>query len=90
MTFGIRTNVDVHNEDRVEEMLQMLAAEGFTHPRVRFGIKPVHSWGNDVRELELAKQHFADREARWLSVMRVLGLDFRCCQPPGPGSCALQ
>ncbi|WP_328827834.1 radical SAM/SPASM domain-containing protein [Streptomyces ureilyticus] len=77
MTFGIRTNVDVHNEDRVEEMLQMLAAEGFTHPRVRFGIKPVHSWGNDVRELELAKQHFADREARWLSVMRSLGLNFQ-------------
>jgi uncharacterized protein len=76
MTFGIRTNVDVHNEDRVEELLRLLADQGFAHPRVRFGIKPVHSWGNDVRAIELGKRHFAEREHHWLNVMHELGLHF--------------
>jgi len=74
MTFGIRTNVDVHNEDYVEDLLRLLAAQGFAHPRVRFSIKPVHSWGNDVSELQLARDRFAQRESTWLSVMRDLGL----------------
>ena len=76
MSFGIRTNVDVHNEDKVDELLTLLAGHGFAHPRVRFGIKPVHSWGNDVSAIELGKRHFANREAGWLRLMRRLGLNF--------------
>lgn len=88
MTFGIRTNVDVHNEDSIEPLLRLLADHGFAHPRVRFGIKPVHSWGNDVSALELNKQHFADREAHWLGLMRDLGLNFEVLPPePTPVVC---
>lgn len=83
MTFGIRTNVDVHNEHAVDDLLRLLAARGFDHPRVRFGIKPVHSWGNDVSAIELGKQHFAASELRWLELMDELGLHFQVL-PPSP------
>ncbi|MEV0878626.1 radical SAM protein [Micromonospora echinofusca] len=85
LTFGIRTNVDVHNEDAVDELLTLLAERGFAHPRVRFAIKPVHSWGNDVSAIELGKRHFAEREARWLTLMRHLGLNFEVL-PPSPAT----
>ncbi|MEV0733439.1 radical SAM protein [Polymorphospora sp. NPDC050346] len=83
MTFGIRSNVDVHNEDSITELLELLAAHGFAHPRVRFGIKPVHSWSNDVSAIEVGKRHFADREAQWLKIMRRLGLNCEIL-PPAP------
>jgi uncharacterized protein len=83
MTFGIRTNVDVHNEDSVEELLRLLADHGFNHPRVRFGIKPVHSWGNDVSAYEVGKKHFAARQAEWFGLMADLGLNFEIL-PPAP------
>jgi len=76
MTFGIRTNVDVQNERVVEPLLRLLADEGFAHPRVRFGLKPVHSWGNDVSALELSKRSFAEHEITWFKLMRELGLNF--------------
>ncbi|WP_223160760.1 radical SAM/SPASM domain-containing protein [Salinispora cortesiana] len=88
MTFGIRTNVDVHNEDAVERLLRLLAEHGFAHSRVRFGIKPVHSWGNDISAMELGKQHFADRETHWLALMSDLGLNFEVLPPePAPVVC---
>jgi uncharacterized protein len=88
LTFGIRSNVDVHNEDAITDLLELLASHGFAHPRVRFGIKPVHSWGNDVSAIELGKRHFAEREAQWLILMRQLGLNFEILPAsPAPVVC---
>lgn len=72
--YGIRTNVDVNNEDAVDELIDTLADAGLAHPRVRMHLHPVHSWENDVQHLFLAKQHFAEREVGWLEHMRNRGI----------------
>jgi uncharacterized protein len=83
MTFGIRTNVDVHNEDHVTRLLRMLADEGLAHPRVRFKIACVHAWGNDVSELQVRRDRFARREIEWMNLMHEPGLHFEVL-PRGP------
>lgn len=75
MTFGIRTNVDVNNRDNVDRLLLLLSQNGFSHPRIRLGIKPVHSWGNDVSALEIEKKTFAEDQIRWLRLAVELGLN---------------
>ena len=72
--FKFRTNVDVHNRDSIPAYIELMAQLGFARPNVSFSIVPVHSWGNDVSESEVAKQDFADRELVWLDLLRRRGL----------------
>ncbi|MFC9486636.1 radical SAM protein [Streptomyces hydrogenans] len=72
--FQLRTNIDVHNRDRVAEYLDLMAGLGFARDNVVFSLKPVHSWGNDVTDVELGRQEYARRETEWLRLMEERGL----------------
>lgn len=72
--FNFRTNVDAHNQDSVPRYIKMMAELGFALPNVSFSIVPVHSWGNDVSEIEVSKQNFADKEMLWFRLLRSHGL----------------
>ena len=74
LRFGIRTNVDVKNEDRISELITLLADAGLAHPHVRMHLHPVHSWENEVEHLFVAKDRFAHREVDWLRQMRDRGI----------------
>ncbi|MEV4612773.1 radical SAM protein [Kitasatospora sp. NPDC049258] len=73
---GIRVNVDRANEDSVTALLNDLACLGLAHPQVTLHLIAVHSWGNDVSEVELAARAYAAREAEWLRTAEALGLHF--------------
>lgn len=75
MGIRIRSNVDSRNSAHMDEYFQLMADLGFAHPRVEF-VAPVHSWGTDITEHEIAAREFGIAEARWLRVMRDLGLRF--------------
>ncbi len=72
---GLRTNVDTGNEAHVPDLLADLACMGFGHPQVQIHLAPVHSWGNDVSEVELAARAYAERENGWLTLAHGLGLN---------------
>lgn len=38
----------------------------FANDRISFSIQSIHSWGNDVSDIQIAKQQYADREVRWM------------------------
>lgn len=78
--FHIRTNVDRHNESHVGEYLDLMAEMGFNRPNVEFSIFPVHSWGNDVSDVELERRALAEREIGWLQQMVKHGM--RCSLLP--------
>ncbi|SEL15049.1 radical SAM protein [Streptacidiphilus jiangxiensis] len=71
---NFRTNVDVDNQDSIPEYLGTMAREGFARPDVSFTLAAVHSWGNDVSDVELPGQAFAARELTWLGLMQDHGL----------------
>ncbi|MEV6033990.1 radical SAM protein [Nonomuraea sp. NPDC052116] len=77
LRFDIRVNVDAENQDDIPGLLQTLAAHGLGHPSVDLDLMPVHSWGNDVSDVELTPAGYAEREAEWLALARSLGLRFR-------------
>ncbi|HWU10041.1 MAG TPA: radical SAM protein [Streptomyces sp.] len=68
--FTFRTNVDTHNQDDVPRYIALMAEIGFARPNVSFSVLPVHAWGNDVSDIEVSKQNFADREREWLALMQ--------------------
>ncbi|MCD0484757.1 radical SAM protein [Streptacidiphilus sp. ASG 303] len=72
--FTFRTNVDVHNQDGIPRYIELMAGLGFAKPNVSFSIVPVHSWGNDVSGIEVAKQRFADQETAWLRLLHRHGM----------------
>ncbi|WP_149182523.1 radical SAM protein [Streptomyces sp. TRM49041] len=72
--FTFRTNVDRHNQDSVPRYIELMAELGFGRSNVSFSIVPVHSWGNDVSDIEVSKQNFADREMLWLRLLLRNGL----------------
>src|ERR1022692_708763 len=72
--FQFRTNVDVHNQESIPRYLELMAELGFARPNVSFSIQPVHSWGNDVSQIEIGKRDFAERELGWLDLIAEYGL----------------
>lgn len=74
-TFSFRTNVDVENSAYVASYIDLMAELGFSdRPDVTFQIAAVHSWGNDVSDVEVAGRDFAAAEARWLRLMHARSL----------------
>jgi uncharacterized protein len=69
----IRCNVDSDNVDTVPALITDLARAGLARPQVQLSLVPVHSWGNDVSNVELGPLEFARRETGWLRLARSLG-----------------
>ncbi|MFC0529789.1 radical SAM protein [Phytohabitans kaempferiae] len=84
LTFGIRTNVDNQNEDRIAELIVELARRGLASPRVILKPAPVHSWGNDVADRELKRWEYAKRELEWAALAQGLGMTFPATLPLRP------
>jgi uncharacterized protein len=76
VTFDLRTNVDVHNQDSIHRYIELMAELGFTRPNVNFSLSRVRPWGNDVSAIELAGKDYAERELPWLASMQKHGLPF--------------
>jgi uncharacterized protein len=74
--FRFRTNVDVNNQDSIPRYIDLMAGLGFGRPNVSFSIVPVHSWGNDVSDVELVRRDFAAVELGWLHQLHENGLAF--------------
>jgi len=72
---GLRVNVDRENEEHVETLLETLASAGLNRRRFRVQFMPVHSWGNDVSDVELEGSRFAALELGWLERAEHLGFD---------------
>jgi uncharacterized protein len=70
---GIRVNIDHENSDHIPDLLTDLAMQGLAHPRVGLKLARVHSWGNDVTQVELGARSYAEREASWLRTAVRLG-----------------
>ncbi|WP_329581768.1 radical SAM protein [Kitasatospora sp. NBC_01250] len=77
LTIGLRTNVSRDNAAYVEEYLRLMAEAGMADDRVVFSIHEVHSWGNDVSELQVARAGFAEQELEWMRLMTELDLRFQ-------------
>ncbi len=84
--FGIRTNVDNENEDRVPELFTELAARGLASDRIVLKPAPVHAWGNDVSQRELKRWEYARRELEWAALADRLGMTFPAGLPSQPRS----
>ncbi|MFT4280651.1 radical SAM protein [Microbacterium sp.] len=71
--FILRTNVDRHNIDYIDEYLTMMAESGLTSEKFVYQLSPIHSWGNDISELERESEAMA-KECDWFRTMEALGL----------------
>ncbi|MFI5496418.1 radical SAM protein [Actinoplanes sp. NPDC051859] len=74
LQFVVRTNVGVHNAGLAETFSAALAEAGLAHDRVHCYPAPVHSWGNDVTDVALARREMAATEMAWLRAYRRHGL----------------
>ena len=75
VTFLIRTNVDVQNDEHVVPFLHEMADLGLANrPQVSFELHEIHPWGNDVAHLQMTRQKYAEKEIEWFTVMDELGL----------------
>lgn len=74
MNIRVRSNVDATNYETMPEFFDLMAEHGFAHPRIRFYVAPVHSWGNDISDYEVATARFAASELEWMRQMISLGL----------------
>ncbi|MFD6162959.1 radical SAM protein [Nocardia sp. NPDC060256] len=70
---NIRVNVDNENEPHIPRLLDDLAAAGLNVPRFTVQFAPVHSWGNDVSNVELGIRSFAERELALLRTVADMG-----------------
>lgn len=86
LAFGVRTNVDAENEDRVPELMTELAARGLASKRIVLKPAPVHSWGNDVSRRELKRWEYSRREMGWAALADRLGMTFPAGLPSRPRS----
>ncbi|WP_329007698.1 radical SAM protein [Micromonospora rifamycinica] len=75
--FRFRTNVDRANQESISRYIDLMARQGFQKPNVSFSIVPVHSWGNDVSNIEVSRRDFARTEIGWLRQLRANGLRFQ-------------
>ncbi|MGF1428620.1 radical SAM protein [Kitasatospora sp. LaBMicrA B282] len=88
LTIGLRTNVSRDNAPYVEEYLRYMAQAGMARDQVIFSLHEVHSWGNDVSEMQLAHARFADQELAWMRLMTELDLRFQTLpNQPRPTVC---
>ncbi len=65
MAINVRCNVDRTNADHVDDLIDLLAAEGLG-PRISFYTAAVHDWGNDAHLAAFTPEEFARREGGWL------------------------
>ncbi|GAA1929157.1 radical SAM/SPASM domain-containing protein [Streptantibioticus ferralitis] len=86
LSFSIRTNIDANNCDYLDGFFEDLAHRGLAHPRVRFSLKPIHPWGNDISQLQVSRQHYAELETMLLERLLDLGLNIELLPtaPAGP------
>lgn len=73
---SVRVNIDSDNEPYVEELIRLLAELGLARPGIELHLAPIHSWGNDVSQVEIAAREFARLEAGWLRLAGSLGFRF--------------
>jgi len=73
LNLTIRVNIDAENEDSVTDLILELARIPL---KANLALMPVHSWGNDVSDVELEVRRFAQLEAQWLRLAESLGLGF--------------
>lgn len=86
--FRIRVNVDSTNSRHIPALLDDLADRGLSHDRVFIEFHPVHSWGNDVSQVEVQLREYAQDEIRWLERAWVLGINSTLMpQYPKPNTC---
>ncbi|GAB1642132.1 radical SAM protein [Krasilnikovia sp. MM14-A1259] len=83
LRFIVRTNVGLHNAGLAEPFAAELAAAGLAHDRVACYPAPVHSWGNDVSAVAVARREMAAAELAWFRAYRRHGLRFSLL-PSGP------
>lgn len=76
MTIGIRMNIDAENSGTVSDLIADLACFGLASKQVELHLMPVHSWGNDISQVEVEHRIFAEREIEWLTEAYALGINF--------------
>jgi uncharacterized protein len=74
MQLSVRCNVDRHNADSVNDLIDLLRARGL-HKRISLYFAPVYSWGNDADSDALAPHDFGDREIEWFARMHNQGFE---------------
>ena len=88
LRINVRINIDHENQDYVDELLNILLIRGITGQKIWVQFMPVHSWGNDVSQVELGKAHYAERAAAWTEKALSLGLQAETMpQAPRTGTC---
>jgi uncharacterized protein len=76
LRFVVRTNVGVHNAGLAAPFAAALAEAGLAHDRVVCYPAPIHSWGNDVADIAVARREMAAAELDWFLAYRRHGLRF--------------
>ncbi|WP_328956371.1 radical SAM/SPASM domain-containing protein [Kitasatospora purpeofusca] len=71
----VRTNVGAANAGMAAEYADAMAAAGLAGSRVSFYPTVIHTWGNDVTELTVTKQRYADIELSWFEEFARVGLN---------------
>lgn len=75
--FILRTNIDCKNATRIGDYLAEMAERGFAGRRnVTFQLSPIHSWGNDITDLQVDQDRISRLEIEWFKRMRELNLNF--------------
>lgn len=70
---SIRCNVDGRNYQSVSSLIDTLHDRGI-HERIReFYVARVHSWGNDVTDIEISPEEFASLQVGWSAKAMSLG-----------------
>jgi uncharacterized protein len=77
LAISIRINIDHENEESVPDLITDLACFGLAGPQITLQLSPVHSWGNDVSDVEIAVKGYAEREAGWLRLAESLRIGYR-------------
>jgi uncharacterized protein len=80
LNISLRVNVDKENQEHVPALLHDLADAGLASQRFEIDLMPVHSWGNDVSQVELEAAAYARRETQWIRL--ALDLGFRVALLP--------
>jgi len=65
VALSIRSNVDIHNPESVEPLIDFLHEKDFLSKVSNFYIAPIHSWGNEAHLISMEKADFADKEIDW-------------------------
>lgn len=81
VTFVLRTNVDSTNASGIDGYLDHMGKRGFGgRANVFFQLAPIHSWGNDITDKQIAWGDLGALEIAWFE--RMLQLRLRCSPLP--------